>query len=351
MASPAPAATLPNGMSHRYAVFVITNAVFTFLSLLAVILRFQQRRLIKAFSWDDWLILGSLICSIGTMVDVIISTAITRAGYHITTYTIPQLETFLKVFLANVVIYNFCTMFARSSVLFFYRRIFSINRVVLRIIQTLSVLNFLACLSAVLGLIFSTSPVRAQWDLSIPSKSLNHKAFWISLGLVTFVIDVSILAIPQAQVWKLQLSWQRRLALSLVFLLGGFVCFTTIVRIVYLARVDMKDVTYSIVQASIWTTIETNMSIICACLPVIYSLFKVINRKDANCQDKVVKSPPQAIAEPCSEKSDYEILDSASSAPSADVGYHVAIQSTDATHSAVLASSGPICIERTYAVI
>ena len=50
-------------------------------------------------------------------------------------------------------------------------------------------------------------------------------------------------------------------------------CVASIVRVVAFNQVDESDITYTIVTASVWTTIEQTMGIICACLPTIRPLF------------------------------------------------------------------------------
>lgn len=112
-------------------------------------------------------------------------------------------------------------MFSKASILFFYRRIFSIDTKALRFMQVLGFVLVANCLSAVFGLIFTNSPVEGQWDLSIPSTTIDTLPFWITMGAVNLVLDIIILAIPQTRVWKLQLTMRKKIAISLVFLLGG----------------------------------------------------------------------------------------------------------------------------------
>ena len=49
--------------------------------------------------------------------------------------------------------------------------------------------------------------------------------------------------------------------------LGYRACTASIVRVVAFDQVKLEDVTYTLVTASIWTTIEQSIGIICACLP------------------------------------------------------------------------------------
>lgn len=112
-------------------------------------------------------------------------------------------------------------MLSKASVLFFYHRIFSIDRTVERFMKVLGVILVANCFTAAGGLIFSNSPVEGQWNLSIPSTSINSKPFWTVMGVFNLILDITILAIPQSRVWKLQLSRKRKIGISLVFLLGA----------------------------------------------------------------------------------------------------------------------------------
>ena len=50
-------------------------------------------------------------------------------------------------------------------------------------------------------------------------------------------------------------------------------CAASIVRVVAFDQVDFNDIQYTLVTASIWTTIEQSIGIICACLPTTRPLF------------------------------------------------------------------------------
>ena len=50
-------------------------------------------------------------------------------------------------------------------------------------------------------------------------------------------------------------------------------CIASIVRVTSFSELVLSDITYTIVSASIWTTIEQSIGIICACLPTTRPLF------------------------------------------------------------------------------
>lgn len=93
---------------------------------------------------------------------------------------------------------------------------------------------------------------------------------------------------PMQAIWKLQLKWTQKVSLAAVFLLGWFVVFTSIMRIVSLpASAKSTEPTCTLypshpksitpaniskggsVNATIWAEIEGGTGIICACLPAL----------------------------------------------------------------------------------
>jgi hypothetical protein len=84
-------------ISDGYVDFLAVTGVFTFLSIFSVALRFFQRIRSRQTGWDDWAILFSLVFSVGLMITTALVATVGGAGYHIWTYTLPQLEDYIKV--------------------------------------------------------------------------------------------------------------------------------------------------------------------------------------------------------------------------------------------------------------
>lgn len=87
----------PSTVSSGYVTFLAIAGVFSFLSAVSVSIRFLQRRIIRNVWWDDWSILASLILAFGVLITTALVATLGGAGYHIQTYSIPQLETYIKV--------------------------------------------------------------------------------------------------------------------------------------------------------------------------------------------------------------------------------------------------------------
>ena len=75
--------------------------------------------------------------------------------------------------------------------------------------------------AAEFGLVFAYSPVEAQWKIWIPHTTMNNKNFWLAMAIINILLDVIILCLPQAGVWRLHQSTYRKVLVSLVFMLGG----------------------------------------------------------------------------------------------------------------------------------
>ncbi|KAI0553286.1 hypothetical protein F4679DRAFT_532668 [Xylaria curta] len=266
----------PNRVSTGYRNYNIISGILTLFSTICVTLRFIQRRRTGNLWWDDWTTLSAFILAFGVFItNILISIpSIGAAGYHIDTYSLEQLSTWAKIGLAAEVLYNLSVSQSKISVLLFFRRIFSIDTHFLIFMRVMLFFILGITTSSVFGLIFSDNPVQAQWDFSIPHTTINTKPFYIISAIVNILLDAAILGFAQLKVWKLQLDRSRKLLLSLVFLIGGLTIISSILRIIYLETINLDDPTYTLTTPGIWTNVEMFLSIICACLPVIYSLFR-----------------------------------------------------------------------------
>ncbi|KAL2056335.1 hypothetical protein ABVK25_003358 [Lepraria finkii] len=69
--------------------------------------------------------------------------------------------------------------------------------------------------------IFQCSPVSYAWTMSPPGHCINLLAFYRWLSLPNLLADVIMLLMPVNMIWKLQVTFRQKLALSGVFLMGG----------------------------------------------------------------------------------------------------------------------------------
>ena len=90
------------------------------------------------------------------------------------------------------------------------------------------------------------------------------------------VTDIAILILPMHPVWHLRIPQAQKLAVMGIFLLGGFVCIASIVRLYYLDRISNSDPTWTTFNAATWSTVEVCLGVVSACLPVMSPLFRSV---------------------------------------------------------------------------
>lgn len=75
---------------------------------------------------------------------------------------------------------------------------------------------------AYLGLaIWQCRPIRAFWDRDIEHVCISNHVAWLSYALINIITDFIILLLPVQQVLRLQLKIRDKVAVIMIFLLGG----------------------------------------------------------------------------------------------------------------------------------
>ncbi|RFU26142.1 hypothetical protein B7463_g10198, partial [Scytalidium lignicola] len=113
------------------------------------------------------------------------------------------------------------------------------------------------------------SSVKYSWDKTIPGKCINIKAFWYGQSGWNTFMDVVVLVLPIPVIMKLQMNRRAKLGLLAVFILGMFVCVTSIERLISLNfnATFAEDFTWATGTSVIWTQVEATVGVICACAP------------------------------------------------------------------------------------
>ncbi|KIE03084.1 hypothetical protein MAJ_00598, partial [Metarhizium majus ARSEF 297] len=116
--------------------------------------------------------------------------------------------------------------------------------------------------------IWQCSPIKGAWDKSMKPTCISLTKNWYANAGYSIATDVLVLCLPMQPIWTSKLPVNQKRALMLVFALGGFVTITSIMRATTLSfSTKSPDPTYDI-TSTLWTMIEENVAIICACLPM-----------------------------------------------------------------------------------
>ncbi|KAL4737606.1 hypothetical protein BDV11DRAFT_216601 [Aspergillus similis] len=244
---------------------LIISIVFTSLAAFSVLARVYTRsKLIKRMEANDWMIVIALTLSVVFMSFFIVE-ALNGMGMHLVDIPTPILLNQMKAFWLSIPFYNAALLCAKASILMQYFRVFP-SRCMRHICWTMIGILITYGTWAVLSGFLNCIPVARFWDPTIPGSCLSSKALWFSNASMHIAMDLAILVIPIPALYSLELPRKQKVALISIFAVGGFVCITSICRLVSLKRIaDSSD-----------PTLECNVGIICACLPTLRPLISRI---------------------------------------------------------------------------
>ncbi|KAJ5114308.1 hypothetical protein NUU61_000067 [Penicillium alfredii] len=254
----------------------VVIAIFA-LAVVSIVLRFFARlRLQKArIEADDWLMAGSLVPLAALLASTIVGGDY-GLGKHVWACTLGDVVGMRKILVAYVYIYLLLMPMIKLSILMFYWRIFGMNWMIW-VCLALSIAWAIGCAVA-----FSCScrPLSYFWSQFEDPKGgkcvIDLYGFYIGNAAVNVLTDFLILFVPIPLVWKLQMRKGQKIAVSSIFLLGGFVCIASVVRIYYMSFLNSDlDITWVMGDVYVWSTVEPCIGILCACLPTLQPLLRL----------------------------------------------------------------------------
>ncbi|KAI9709193.1 MAG: hypothetical protein M1812_007778 [Candelaria pacifica] len=271
--------------SNGLAVY-IPCIIFCVLSPLMVGARFWTRIRSSKTGWDDWTILASMM--IAFTVSVLLLVMIDLGyGKHMKDIPKPTLIRILKVLIPIVYAHQafadhylpnqlfwYAQMFykvdinlTKASILLLYLRIFTIRKYR---IACYVLLVLVSCFGTALAFsaIFQCTPIARAWNKSYHGTCIDLTKSWYANAGFSIGTDTLILILPMPVIYALRMPAKQKIGLMLLLALGAFVLVTSIMRATTLDNSKAPDVTWT-VAISIWTVIEANVGIICACLPAL----------------------------------------------------------------------------------
>ena len=129
--------------------------------------------------------------------------------------------------------------------------------------------------------------MQAAYNLSIADPTcISIETIYLASAPVNIATDLAILVLPIPMLTALLLPRRQKTILVLTFLLGAFVTVIDVVRIYVMqlavTSLDMLprlkltslDFSYDASMALMWSAVEVNVGIICACIPTLRPLVK-----------------------------------------------------------------------------
>jgi hypothetical protein len=128
--------------------------------------------------------------------------------------------------------------------------------------------------------IFNCVPVQAAWDILITDKTcIEVRNIYIGGSVPNVLLDILIVFLPMPYVWRLHAPLGQRLILAGMFVLGTFIAVVSLVRLVIFLQIPIStagDLTYNFREVIVWSIVEVNIGLVCACLPSLKPAFSLI---------------------------------------------------------------------------
>ncbi|KAF4636593.1 hypothetical protein G7Y89_g1487 [Cudoniella acicularis] len=183
-------------------------------------------------------------------------------GLILTAKTIYINEMFMTATLTSV----------KFSILLWYRHIFSIDSFRKRC-NVVLLLCAIWAITVFFVLIFQCIPIKAAWDpvAKMAGKCINIGNIILGYEISNILLDISILALPIAQIRKVHISTGYKFAVASIFSLGGFIIIACILRVNFLYEKNTLQVDNF--RGMLWSNIELAVAVLCGCLPALRPLF------------------------------------------------------------------------------
>ncbi|KAL2255381.1 hypothetical protein VTK26DRAFT_3487 [Humicola hyalothermophila] len=255
---------------HVDQTFIPVFAVFVALSCVAVAMRFWNRFYTSGrFGWDDWFLALALA---GCIAYAGIGWEAAPRGLGVEMWSLePYNITHLFVgFYASMLVYAASRLFLRHSIILFYLRIFTIGNPRPIIIATM-IINTLLSVGVAASVAFQCQPVSLfwnRWDGEHEGKCLPAIPVFWSGAIASMVMDVWVILLPLPYVARLQLSLKKRLGISFMLAIGVSVIAFSILKFLSVRTIETStNPTGIFATVSIWSALEIDLGVICACLP------------------------------------------------------------------------------------
>ncbi|KAK2044521.1 CFEM domain-containing protein [Colletotrichum somersetense] len=267
---------VPRSITGTYNTISITMGA---LSALFVIIRLTHKAVatIGDLGMDDWFILITLGSGLPSTVINTVGLAAHGLGRDLWTLSFDTITSFGYWFYIMEVLYFAQVTLLKMSLLFFYMRIFSHNAPMRKLIWGTIAFNAVFGTTFIFLAVFQCAPVSfywTKWDQEHLGTCLDINGIaWANAGL-SIILDFWMLGLPLSQIKTLNLHWKKKISVALMFFVGTFVTVVSILRLQSLVQfAKSQNPTWDQFGVAMWSTVEINVGIICACLPSIRVIF------------------------------------------------------------------------------
>jgi fucose permease len=250
---------------------------------------------VKKPGWDDYTMIAAWVLAFGASFSIIFGTT---KGLGIHQEDIPDawLAPMQQASYAFSVLYNPALMATKTSILIFYLSLSETQKVFRwATISTLVVVNAGGLALTILNIV-QCRPVSAAWMSPVPATAhcTNIVTLYLSSAPLNIITDLAILFLPMPILTSMRLPKKQKIILVITFGFGIFVAIVDVVRIAYLQDAqratliaaqsnqdesgtnqrNTSDFSWYASLSFMWSTVEINLGIMCACVPAMKPLVR-----------------------------------------------------------------------------
>lgn len=139
------------------------------------------------------------------------------------------------------------------------------------------------CFAAIFSTAFECTPVSfawLKWDGQHTGHCFNTVAQIYASAGINILFDLLVFFLPFPKLIKLDISKQKRVGILATFTLGLFVTACSVIRLQFLVQWGTSsNPTWDYNAIAIWSVVEGNATVICACMPAMAGIIKKLWRQ------------------------------------------------------------------------
>ncbi|KAI9880983.1 MAG: hypothetical protein M1830_009477 [Pleopsidium flavum] len=273
-------------------VLAVTTALLVASSIFVILRLVSRIGIVRRISWDDYFIVLAWLIAFGFSFSICWGTSVGLGRHEVDVE--PEWRSSLKKSeYAFSVLYNPALMATKTSILAFYLTLSKTEQVFRWFtLATLVVVNAAGIALTLLN-IAQCHPVGAVFKDPLPSSATctDIVTLYLSSAPVNIITDLAILFLPMPILTRMRLPRKQKIILIITFSFGVFVAIIDVVRIAYLqsaslarlqqvgtsggtgtVAVEEDDFSWFASLSFMWSAVEVNVGIICACVPSLKPL-------------------------------------------------------------------------------
>jgi len=221
----------------------------------------------SGFVTEDWVLLVGLLFALGTDTTFLV---IVQRGFGLRQKTLSDADSVfvLRGFWLVQMLYKVSLQATKISLILFYVRIFHHIAWFKKISYATIGFLLVYLVTTTIVSVLQCRPIQRAWMDGPKDQCIALLSFFVFNGAVAVMTDLIVLGLPLPLVWGLQLPMSQKLSLIPVFGIGIFIVTVSSLRLHALIVTPSIDPTYDL-EGTLWTIIEFNLAIVCACLPSI----------------------------------------------------------------------------------